>query len=138
MIIGCNIWMICLELNWFFYDPSRMLHLSEFVWALRSSVWVVFNNFLLIDTTDRSKISSNHSFQFSQTLLLKKLEAIFTGGIVHQPPFSRLWFSRPLTNPSRATSGHLGKILLDYMYWILGDYFYLKTVETYVYCNFFS
>ena len=37
-----------------------MLHISEFVRTLRSnSVWVVFNNFLLIETTDRSKISSN-------------------------------------------------------------------------------
>ena len=36
-----------------------MLHLSEFVWTLRSSVLVVFNNFLLIGATDRSKISSN-------------------------------------------------------------------------------
>ena len=58
MITGCNIWMICLKLNWFFYDPSWMLELSEFVWMIRSSVWVGFNNFLLIDATDRSKISS--------------------------------------------------------------------------------
>ena len=36
-----------------------MLHLSEFVWTLRSSVLVVFNNFLLIDAKDRSKISSD-------------------------------------------------------------------------------
>jgi len=36
-----------------------MLHLSEFVWTLRPSVFVVFNNFLLIDATDRSKISSD-------------------------------------------------------------------------------
>ena len=36
-----------------------MLHLSEFVWTLRSLVWVVFNNFLLIDATDKSKISNN-------------------------------------------------------------------------------
>ena len=50
---GCNIWMICLELNWSFYDPSRTLQLSEFVWTLRSSVWVVSDNFLLEDTTDR-------------------------------------------------------------------------------------
>ena len=40
-----NIWMICLELNWFVYDPSWMLHLTEFVWTLRSLVWVVFNKF---------------------------------------------------------------------------------------------
>ena len=36
-----------------------MLHISEFVWTLRSSVFVVFNNFLLIDATARSKISSD-------------------------------------------------------------------------------
>ena len=36
-----------------------MLHLSEFEWTLCSSVLVVFNNVLLIDATDRSKISSN-------------------------------------------------------------------------------
>ena len=60
MTIGCNIWMICLKLNRFFYGLSRMLHLSEFVCTLRTSLLVVFNNFLLIDATDRSKISSDH------------------------------------------------------------------------------
>ena len=60
IIIGCNIWMICLELNWFVYDPSRMLQLSEFVWTLSSSVLVIFNNFLLKGAIDRSKISSDH------------------------------------------------------------------------------
>ena len=57
MTIGCNIWMICLKLNCFFYGLSRMLQFSQFVWALSYSVLVVFNNFLLIDATDRSKIS---------------------------------------------------------------------------------
>ena len=51
--------MICLKLNRFFYGLSRMLHLSEFVWTLRSSVLVVFNNFLLIDAKARSKICSD-------------------------------------------------------------------------------
>ena len=41
-----------------------MLQLSEFVWTMRSSVWVVFNNFLLIDATDRSKISSDQKRLF--------------------------------------------------------------------------
>ena len=59
MTIGCNIWMICLKLNWFFYDQSRMLQFSQFVWTPCYSVWDVFNNFLLIDATDRSKISSD-------------------------------------------------------------------------------
>ena len=41
-----------------------MVHLSEFVWTLRSSVLVVFNNFLLIDATDRSKIGSDQKRLF--------------------------------------------------------------------------
>ena len=59
MTIGCNIWMICLKLNWFLYGLSRMLQFSKFVWPLSYSVWDVFNNFLLTDATDRSKISSD-------------------------------------------------------------------------------
>ena len=54
-----NISMICLILNWFVYDPSWMLHLSDFVRTLRSSVLVVFDNFLLIYATARSKIISD-------------------------------------------------------------------------------
>ena len=64
MTIGCNIWMICLKLNWFFYGLSRMLQFSQFVWILCSSVLVVFINFLLIYATDRSKISSNQKHFF--------------------------------------------------------------------------
>ena len=59
MTIGCNIWMICLILNWFCYGLSRMFQLPQFVWALRSSVWDVFVNFLVIDATDKSNISSD-------------------------------------------------------------------------------
>ena len=59
MTLGCNTWMICLKLNRFFYGLSRMLQFFQFVWILRSSVLVVFNNFLLIDATDRSKIRSD-------------------------------------------------------------------------------
>ena len=80
MTIGCNI-MICLKLNWFFYGLSRMLQFSQFLWPLSYSVWDVFNNFLLIDATDRSKISRDHHsiffdvslytpFHFSRTLQL--------------------------------------------------------------------
>ena len=81
MTIGCNIWMICLKLKRIFYGLSRMLHLSEFVWILRSSVLVVFNNFLLIDA-DRSKICSDqkrffnawslYPLSFSRTLPLNQ------------------------------------------------------------------
>ena len=59
MTIGCNIRMICLKLNRFFYGLSRMLKFSQFVWTPCYSVLVVFDNFLLIDATDRSKISSD-------------------------------------------------------------------------------
>ena len=85
MIIGCNIWMICLELNWLFYDPSWILQLCEFVWMLRSLVGVVFNHFLLIDATDRSKICSNHHrifFNISLYLLLSFLANISFQGIL--------------------------------------------------------
>ena len=74
MAIGCNIWMICLKSNWFFNDPCRILKLSEFV---------VFNNFLLSDATDRSKISSDQKrhifavspfpFHFSRTLPIRTI-----------------------------------------------------------------
>ena len=59
MAIGCNIWMICLKLNWYFYGQSRMFQLPQFVWTPCYSVWDVFNNFLLIYATDRSKNSSD-------------------------------------------------------------------------------
>ena len=36
----------------------------EFAWALSYSVWDVFNNFLLTDATDRSKISSDQKHFF--------------------------------------------------------------------------
>jgi len=42
-----------------FYGRSSMLQFSQFVWPLSYSVWDVFNKFLLIDATYRSKISSD-------------------------------------------------------------------------------
>ena len=58
-----------MTLGWYFYDTSRKLQLSEFVWTLRSSVWVVFNHFLLIDATDKSKIRSDQKRLFSAVSL---------------------------------------------------------------------
>ena len=55
-----------------FYDPSWMLQLPEFVWTLRSSVWAVFNNFLLIDATYRSKFSSNQKHFFIPTFTFRE------------------------------------------------------------------
>ena len=47
------------EIKWIFYGLSRMLQFSEFAWALSYSIRDGFNQFLLIDATDRSKISSD-------------------------------------------------------------------------------
>ena len=65
-----------------FYGLIRMLQFSQFVWPLSYSVWDVFNNFLLIDATDRSKILSDqkrffislslYPFHFSGTLPLRE------------------------------------------------------------------
>ena len=70
------------EINLIFYSLSSMLQFSQFVWPLSYLVWDVFNNFLLIDATDRSKISrdqkrffiavSLNPFNFSRTLPLKQ------------------------------------------------------------------
>ena len=58
------------EIKWIIYGLSRMLQFSEFVWALSYSVWDVFNNFLLIDATNRSKISSDQKRFFISLSLL--------------------------------------------------------------------
>ena len=49
----------------FFKDPSRISQFSEFEWIIiRSLIWVVLNNFLIIDATDKSKISSDQKRLF--------------------------------------------------------------------------
>ena len=59
-----------------------MFQLSEFVWALRSQAWVGFNNFLLIDVTDRSKISSDQQRLFFAVSLYPLSRTLpFTGTI---------------------------------------------------------
>ena len=47
------------EINLIFYGLSRKLQFSQFVWALSCYELDVFNKFLLIDATDKSKISSD-------------------------------------------------------------------------------
>ena len=58
MIIGCNNWMICLELNWFF--TIRVI-CCNFLYCIDVTFFdkVCFNNLLLKDATDKSKISSD-------------------------------------------------------------------------------
>ena len=53
-----------------------MLHLSKFVWTLLSSAFVVFNNFLLTDETDRSQISSDKK-RFFIALSLYPLSEVY-------------------------------------------------------------
>ena len=51
---------------------GKILQLREFKWVLRSSIWIVFDYFLLINPSDRSKISSDQyriQFEISQTHL---------------------------------------------------------------------
>ena len=58
-------WLLVVISEWFswneliFLRSELMLQLSEFLWTLRSSVWVFFNNFILRDATDRSKTRSD-------------------------------------------------------------------------------
>ena len=76
--IGCSIWMICLELNRFFYDSSWILQFSELILTLR---WyeLFFNNFLLIEvrlvaiTTEYFMTYPYTPFHFLRTLPVKNL-----------------------------------------------------------------
>jgi len=81
-----NIWMICLDLNWLFYEPSWMLQLSEFVGTLRSSAWVVFHNFLLVDATKRSKISSDQMLLMLMLMLMLIVKVNVNVNIVYWQP----------------------------------------------------
>ena len=123
--------MICLELNWLFYDPSWMLQLSEFVWALRSSVWLVFNNFLLIDATDKSKISiaiesayfSHYAytpFHFSRTLPLRAGSTFPVPACTVSPG---LWVNKADKSIGLAGATRLQTDLMFYIGWI---YFYQR------------
>ena len=57
----CNIWIISFKFNWILYELGKIMQLRGCVlcMVLRSSVLVVFNHFLILDATDRSKIKSN-------------------------------------------------------------------------------
>ena len=77
-----------------------MLHLSEFVCTLRSSVLVVFNNFLLWDATVRSKISSDQK-RFFIALSLYPLSFFVN------TPFKYLWKSILVLPYSQLCPRHL-------------------------------
>ena len=64
------------DIKLIFYDPSLELQFSQFGWMLRYSVQVVFNNFLLIDATDRSKISSDQKRLFFVNTPFKEVDSI--------------------------------------------------------------
>ena len=53
------------EIKLIFYGLSRMLQCSQFVLTPCYSVSDVFNNFLIIDATDRSKISCDQKRFFN-------------------------------------------------------------------------
>jgi len=62
-VYNYNIWIIIVVNLIELYFRSAEWYIAT-LWInmdpIRSSVWVVFNPFLLIDTTDRSKVSSDH------------------------------------------------------------------------------
>ena len=84
MTLGCNIWMICLQLNWLFYDLSRILQLSELYRRYVLLYKSFFNNFLFIGATDRNMNSSDQKqlfFAVSLYLLSFFVNSIFTGTV---------------------------------------------------------
>ena len=56
-IVGCITWMSWYKFNLIIYDLSGIMQFREFVEVQRSLACVVFNQFLLLNATDRSKIS---------------------------------------------------------------------------------
>ena len=74
-----------------------MFQLPQFVWALRSSVCDVFINFLLIDATDRSKISSDQSrFFFAVSLPLSFLANTLFNTLSLRMLFNLFYISKQL------------------------------------------
>ena len=69
MSMGCNIWMICLQLNWLFYDLSRILQLSELYRRYVLLYKSFFNNFLFIGATDRNLNSSDQKQLFFAVII---------------------------------------------------------------------
>ena len=83
----------------FLRSISRMLQFSQFVWTLSYSVWDVFNNFLLIDVTDRSKISSDQKRFFIAS-------SLYPLSFFANTPFkckTYLWKSRLQSNNCKST-----------------------------------
>ena len=111
MTIGCNIRMICLKLNLFFYGLSCMLQFSQFVWALSCSVWDFFNNFLLIDATDRSKISSDQK-RFCIALSLNPLS--FFANTPFKAHDSYLWRTQEHIREYKPGNIFLNKIFVNF------------------------
>ena len=68
------------------------MQFSKFVWPLSYSVWDVFNNFLLIDATDRNKISSDQK-RFFIALSLYPLS--FFANTPFKQYFFRIFFAFP-------------------------------------------
>ena len=81
------------------------MHLSEFVWTLRSSVLVFFNNFLLIDATDRSLYPLSFFANTPFKCEVKKRN-MFTGTVLINPsaPHFIEWHVLITTVPIRKIS----------------------------------
>ena len=82
-----------------------MFQLPQFIWVLRSSIWDVFNNFLLSDATDRTKISSDQK-RFFIALSLYPLSFFANHPWIIQtldhsnPESSNTWIIQTLNHPN--------------------------------------
>ena len=128
MTIGCYTWMICLILIWFFYGRSRMFQLPQFVWALRSLVWDVFINFLLIDATDKRKISSDQKHLFIAF-------SLYPLSFFANTPFKLMvWLNRSKTGLTVCQWTNTNFYLKDSRFYVNFTN-YLKPIKMYQYLN---
>ena len=112
------------EIKLIFYGLSRMLQFSEFVFVCYS-VWDVFNNFLLIDPTDRSKISGDQKRFFYRINLIPpfifRKHSLIKKNLPRARPYQV--FSHLIWFPQNARYGFRPK------YW----YGFLKTLNVFPY-----
>ena len=136
MTIVCDIWMISLELNWLYYDPSWMLQLC--MGATFFMAWVVFNNFLLINATHKSMISSNQKrlfFAVSLYVLSFFAKTPFINTLFFTPGLLYEYYMSTLYNPVLLYEYYMSTLLYPCtVIWVLYEhsviplYCYMSTI----------
>ena len=137
-----------------------MLQFSQFVWTPCYSVWDVFNNFLLLDATDRSKISGDQK-RFCIALSLFPLSffantpfkvdqfnlELRTFPSVSRVPWYKFWQICPVVpelwsdkQTDRQTGRQTNSFLLhfsNYLYFLCFFHFYILLSFSIICLNFF-